>query len=57
MICPKCGTEHQSKVLETREKDDFVYRRRECLCGFRYVTEERFVRGLPSREKGRKHDV
>lgn len=57
MICPKCGMEHQSKVLETRERDDFVYRRRECICGFRYVTEERFARRLPLRKKERKHDA
>lgn len=54
MICPRCEREKQSKVLETREKKDFVYRRRECVaCGFRYITEERFIRGLPSKDKRR----
>lgn len=53
MICPKCGKEKQSKVLETRERKDFVYRRRECTCGFRYMTAEKFVRGLPSKDKRR----
>ena len=53
MICPKCGKEKSSKVLETRERETFVYRRRECICGFRYVTEEKFVRGLPSKDKRR----
>lgn len=52
MICPNCGSEKQSKVLETRERKvaDFVYRRRECvICGCRYMTEEHFIRKLPSK--------
>lgn len=52
MICPRCKEEKQSKVLETRERENFVYRRRECVaCGFRYTTEEKFVRGLPSKKR------
>ena len=52
MICPNCGSEKKSKVLETRELEreavDFVYRRRECvICGCRYMTEEHFIRKLP----------
>ncbi len=40
MKCPNCGKSKQ-KVLETREKEDEIRRRRECLsCQFRFTTSE-----------------
>lgn len=40
MKCPNCGKNKQ-KVLETREKEDEIRRRRECLsCQFRFTTSE-----------------
>lgn len=40
MKCPNCGKSKQ-KVLETREKDEEIRRRRECLsCQFRFTTSE-----------------
>lgn len=44
MICPKCGSEGMSRVIDSREKkkDNTTYRRRECtVCGCRYSTVEK----------------
>ncbi|MCL2174028.1 transcriptional regulator NrdR [Candidatus Saccharibacteria bacterium] len=44
MHCPKCGDD-ESKVIESRDADDSIRRRRECLkCGNRYTTYERLER-------------
>src|SRR5690606_17108152 len=41
MRCPFC-TYHDSKVIDSREADDGIRRRRECLsCGRRFTTYER----------------
>lgn len=41
MICPKCGADDMQKVLSTRKpKSDFVLRRRECSCGYRFSSVE-----------------
>ncbi len=41
MRCPYCGKE-ESKVIDTRESDESIRRRRECLtCGKRFTTYER----------------
>lgn len=46
MICKACGSSKASLVLETRERQDFVYRKRKCtVCGYEYMTHERFARG------------
>ena len=40
MNCPKCGS-NQTKVINSRPRDDTVWRRRECLkCGHVYTTYE-----------------
>ena len=45
MKCPHCGYE-DSKVTDSRNVDDNVRRRRECLgCGFRFTTYERIQTG------------
>ena len=47
MICPKCGSEKMSVVLESRwnRKKQAVQRRRECaICGCRFITLERVDR-------------
>lgn len=44
MMCPKCGSQKMSIVLDTREKksENVTRRRRECtVCGCRYTTYER----------------
>jgi transcriptional repressor NrdR len=41
MKCPQCGHE-DSKVTDSRDVNETVRRRRECLgCGFRFTTHER----------------
>ena len=46
MICENCGTQKASRVLDSRERNKFTYRRRKCsICGFEYVTHEVFIRG------------
>ncbi|HEY6042033.1 MAG TPA: transcriptional regulator NrdR [Anaerolineae bacterium] len=43
MRCPFCGQE-DSKVIDTRESDESIRRRRECLvCGKRFTTYERIA--------------
>ncbi len=45
MRCPHCGHD-DSKVTDSRNIDDTVRRRRECLgCGFRFTTYERIQTG------------
>ena len=40
MKCPNCG-QNKQKVLETREREEEIRRRRECLsCQFRFTTSE-----------------
>ena len=39
MICPKCGG--KTTVKETRSKDDYTIRRRQCLkCSKTFITKE-----------------
>ena len=46
MICENCGSSKESKVLDSRERQKFTYRKRKCLkCGYEYITHEVFVRG------------
>jgi len=41
MNCPYCGY-HDSKVIDSRNINDGIRRRRQCLkCGFRFTTQER----------------
>ncbi len=43
MRCPYCGKE-ENKVVDTRESDETIRRRRECLmCGRRFTTYERIA--------------
>lgn len=40
-ICPNCGESNKSKVLETRQFDDVVKRRRRCInCDNVFITSE-----------------
>ncbi len=42
MNCPSCGY-HDSRVTDSREINDGIRRRRQCLeCGYRFTTYERF---------------
>ena len=42
MQCPNCGLTGVSRVVESRNKDGAIYRRRECtVCGHRFSTMER----------------
>lgn len=42
MKCPKCKTDQDHRVLQTRTVDDVIKRRRECKwCGYRFTTYER----------------
>lgn len=46
MICENCGSSKESKVLDSRERQKFTYRKRKCLrCGYEYITHEVFVKG------------
>lgn len=41
MFCPKCK-QHETQVLESRDSNENIRRRRECLtCGYRFTTYER----------------
>lgn len=40
--CPACGT-RSSNVIDTRHTKNYTRRRRVCICGYRYTTEERCV--------------
>ena len=41
MYCPFCSNE-DSRVIDSRDSDDSISRRRECLpCGLRFTTYER----------------
>ena len=43
MKCPKCGIDGIGIVKDSRVREDYVYRVRECYnCGCRYKTAERF---------------
>ena len=45
MKCPHCNHE-DSKVTDSRDVDDTVRRRRQCLdCGYRFTTYERIQTG------------
>ena len=45
MICPNCGSSMESKVVDTRERKTFTFRKRACTqCGFIYITHEEFVK-------------
>lgn len=47
MRCPNCG-QNEHRVLETREKDEEIRRRRECLsCKFRFTTVESLIIHYP----------
>lgn len=49
MICKSCGSSKESRVIDSREFKEYVYRRRKCMnCGYVYMTHERFVRGCKS---------
>ena len=41
MICPNCGTDNMQSVISTRRRSpEYILRRRECECGFRFNTVE-----------------
>ena len=41
MICPKCGLNDQQKVISTRRRsDEYILRRRECVCGHKFNSVE-----------------
>lgn len=56
MICPGCGKVGVSIVLDTRNRNGKVYRRRECtICGRRFTTIEEINDPNPKpRKRGRK---
>lgn len=42
MLCPKC--QDKTAVLENRDRDLFIYRRRKCCgCNFRFSTQELII--------------
>lgn len=49
MKCPECG--RKAAVLLTRERDGYVWRRRECSQGHRFTTTETHQ---PEPKKGKK---
>jgi transcriptional repressor NrdR len=58
MRCPYCGYA-DTKVTDSRDTDDGIRRRRECLnCGQRYTTMERMVSGslLVAKKDGRREE-
>ena len=41
MICPKCGKNDMQYIIDTRRRStDYILRRRECECGYRFNTVE-----------------
>ena len=56
MICAKCGASKMSVVLETRERRNFTYRKRECTsCGHRYMTYEFYVKEIQTPNASQSH--
>ena len=51
MKCPRCGFE-SNQVIATRDRNGFIYRRRECLCGFRFRTHEYIIGGYDNEKTG-----
>lgn len=52
MKCPKCKAEHMSVVYGVKEINNIVRRNRKCtICGFKYITQERFVSETRTRKK------
>ena len=50
MTCPACGAQDQWRVLEKRNREYGVYRRRECIqCLTRYVSIERLEKYIKPR--------
>lgn len=44
MRCPYCSSNDQNKVIDTRESNETIRRRRECMvCGRRFTTYERIA--------------
>lgn len=42
MLCPECQS--ASRVIDSRNKPEYLYRRRECLeCGERFTTHETLI--------------
>lgn len=59
MICMMCGSD-DDYVIETRNyrHQKYIRRIRKCrVCGFKYVTHERFYGPLPQRKAGRPKNV
>lgn len=45
MVCPECGKKDVSRVIDSRNRENAIYRRRECtVCGCRFSTLERFYK-------------
>jgi len=42
MMCPQCGSENL-KVLDTRSAPEFVTRRRICINGHKFLTQEHAI--------------
>ena len=41
MICPNCGKNDMQYIISTRRRSsDYILRRRECECGYRFNTVE-----------------
>lgn len=54
MVCPKCGREGVTRVIDSREKkgECSVKRRRECtICGARFTTTEKLERNETRKKK------
>ena len=40
IICPECGAANNSEVTDSRPREKGLYRRRKCICGYRWSTLE-----------------
>lgn len=56
MKCPGCGRTGTGRVLNSRNRECYIHRRRECtVCGLRYTTVEMvFSAGKQTQYKGPK---
>jgi len=56
MKCPYCS-HGETKVIETRETEEYIRRRRECMrCGKRFTTYERIERSFVIIKKDRRRE-
>lgn len=56
MRCPICSSP-LTEVRETRAKDTFIYRRRQCFNGHLFTTHERAISNKPIQEHSPRNGV